>query len=88
MESTEQRPVMPPSYLVWSILATIFCCLPFGIVAIVKSAKVESLYAQGDYDKSLQSSNDAKKWCIISAVVGIVVSIIAFIVEAAAGLLM
>ncbi|MGB4290272.1 MAG: CD225/dispanin family protein, partial [Dethiobacteria bacterium] len=22
-------------YLVWAILATIFCCLPFGIVAIV-----------------------------------------------------
>lgn len=82
-----QRPVMPPSFLVWSILATIFCCLPFGIVAIVKSAKVESLYIQGDYGQSLQASNDAKKWCIISAVVGIVVSIIAFIVEAAAGLL-
>lgn len=78
---------MPPSFLVWSILATIFCCLPFGIVAIVKSAKVESLYIQGDYGQSLQASNDAKKWCIISAVVGIVVSIIAFIVEAAAGLL-
>ena len=22
----------PPSYLVWAILTTLFCCLPFGIV--------------------------------------------------------
>ena len=25
----------PPNYLVWAILATIFCCLPLGIPAIV-----------------------------------------------------
>lgn len=87
MESTEQRPVMPPSYLVWSILATIFCCLPFGIVAIVKSAKVESLYNQGDYGQSLQASKDAKKWCIVSAIAGVVVGVLTFILQVAAALI-
>lgn len=77
---------MPPSYLVWSILATLFCCLPFGIVAIVKSSKVQSLYAQGNYDLAQQASNDAKKWCIVSAIVGVVVGILTFIVEVAAAL--
>jgi hypothetical protein len=27
----------PNNYLVWSILVTLFCCLPLGIVAIIKS---------------------------------------------------
>src|SRR5207237_6484686 len=31
-----------PSYLVQSILATLFCCMPFGIVAIVYAAQVSS----------------------------------------------
>lgn len=60
---------MPPTYLVWSILTTILCCLPFGIVAIVQSAKVESLYVQGLYAEALKASNEAKKWSIVSACV-------------------
>ena len=39
----------PDNYLVWSILATLFCCLPLGIVAIVKSTQVSGLWAQGQY---------------------------------------
>ena len=38
----------PDNKLVWSILVTIFCCLPFGIVAIIKSAEVNSKWAAGD----------------------------------------
>ena len=39
----------PPNYLVWAILTTIFCCLPFGIVSIVFAAQVNGKYAGGDY---------------------------------------
>ncbi|NER07984.1 MAG: CD225/dispanin family protein [Okeania sp. SIO3C4] len=31
-----------PSYLTQAILITVFCCLPFGIVAIVYAAQVNS----------------------------------------------
>src|SRR5438128_1439779 len=34
-----------PNYLVQSILCTLFCCLPFGIVAIVYAAQVNSKVA-------------------------------------------
>ena len=35
-----QPPVKPSNNLVWAILTTICCCLPFGIVSIVYAAKV------------------------------------------------
>ncbi|MEB3984082.1 CD225/dispanin family protein [Mycobacterium sp. 663a-19] len=66
----------PDNYLVWSILATIFCCLPFGIVAIVKSSQVNGLWAQGRYAEAQASAEAAKKWVIWSVVVGVVVGVI------------
>lgn len=70
------HPYKPDNYLVWSILATVMCCIPFGIVAIVKSSKVDSLWAQGFYKEAIKSANDAKKWCIISALSCIVVTVL------------
>ena len=66
----------PDNYLVWAILTTILCCLPAGIVSIVYAAKVDGLYNGGQYSQALEASNNAKKWAIISAVVGIVGSVI------------
>lgn len=54
----------PDNYLAWSILTTILCCLPLGIVAIIKSGKVDSLWAEGRHDEAIQTAKDAKKWCI------------------------
>ena len=67
-----QMPQKPDNYLVWAILSTLLCCLPFGIVAIVKSSKVDTLWYAGNHVEAIQASNDAKKWSIISAVVGLV----------------
>lgn len=66
----------PNNYLVWSILATLFCCLPFGIVAIVKSSQVNGLWAQGRYAEAQASAESAKRWVIWSAVIGVVAGII------------
>lgn len=62
----------PDNYLVYSILTTLFCCLPFGIVGIVKSAQVSSKYQSGDYEGAVQASRDAKKWCMIALICGLV----------------
>ena len=61
-------PPHPDNFLVWAILVTLFCCLFFGIVAIVKSFQVDSRYNSGDYQGALKASKDAKNWVIISAV--------------------
>ena len=71
----------PDNYLVWSILVTIFCCLPFGIVAIVKSTSVGKLWAQGDAAGAQAAADSAKTWCIVSAVIGVVAVVFSLIVN-------
>ncbi len=66
----------PNSNLVWSILVTIFCCIPFGIVAIVKSSQVNGLWAQGRYADAQAAADSARKWIIWSVVVGLIVNAI------------
>ena len=60
-----------PNYLVQSILVTIFCCLPFGIPAIVFAAQVNGKLAAGDHAGAVDASNKAKMWCWISFGVGL-----------------
>ena len=68
----ENKKKMPEDYLVWSILTTVFCCQPLGIVAIIYSAKVESRFLCGDYDGAQEASDKAKKFLTISAILGAV----------------
>ncbi|ORJ59994.1 CD225/dispanin family protein [Mycobacterium simiae] len=62
----------PDNYLVWAILCTVLCCLPFGIVSLVYSNKVSGLWAQGRVAEAQDASNNAKKWAIIGAIAGAV----------------
>lgn len=66
----------PDNYLVWAILVTVLCCLPFGIVSIVYSSKVSALWAQGRYAEAQGAANNAKKWAIIGAVSAVVAWVI------------
>ncbi|GAA4903849.1 CD225/dispanin family protein [Mucilaginibacter defluvii] len=62
----------PKNWLVESILATIFCCIPLGIVAIVNAASVNNRFDAGDYIGAENASKQAGKWTKISFWVGIV----------------
>jgi hypothetical protein len=66
--------VLPPgaqpaveNYLVFAILATVLCCLPAGIPAIVYAAQVNGKLQAGDLAGAQQASKNAKMWCFISA---------------------
>ena len=61
-----------PNHLVWAILVTIFCCLPFGIVAIVYAAQVNGMLNAGDYEGARRASNSAKTWAIVSMALGLI----------------
>lgn len=61
----------PKTWLAESILVTIFCCLPFGIVGIVHAAKVDTAFNSGDYAGADRASSEAKKWTMIGFWIGL-----------------
>jgi hypothetical protein len=73
-----------PNYLVQSILVTLCCCLPLGVVAIVFSAQVNSKLAAGDIAGAQDASNKAKMFAWIGFGIGLVVMIIWFAMSGAA----
>ncbi|MDE7159813.1 MAG: CD225/dispanin family protein [Muribaculaceae bacterium] len=62
---------MPPTYLVWSVVMTVLCCLPAGVVAIVFSSMVSSKYYAGDIEGAKRCSRRAEIWIIASFVAGV-----------------
>lgn len=66
----------PDNGLVWAILSTVFCCLPFGIVAIVKATQVDTYWAAGNFDAANQAAHDARKWSWISAGTAVAIFVI------------
>ncbi len=78
-QSQVNQQTPPDNNLVWAILCTVLCCLPAGIYAIICSTKVNSLWAQGDYEGARKASEDAKKWSMYGAIAGVIVIILYFI---------
>jgi hypothetical protein len=72
------------NYLVWAILATIFCCLPFGVVAIVYAAQVNSALLAGNYELAVSNAEAARKWCWAAFWVGMI-GVLLYVVTFAAG---
>ena len=59
------------NWLVPAILATLFCCLPTGIVAIIMAAQVNSKLSQGDVAGAHESAKKAKTWTLVSVGLGL-----------------
>ncbi len=66
----------PKNWLVESILVTIFCCLPLGIVGIVNAANVNSKYDAGDYLGAQNASREAGKWVKWGFISGLIIGIL------------
>lgn len=83
--STQNYEPRPDNFLVWAILTTLCCCSPFGIVAIYYSGRVNAYHESGNYGKAVESSREAKKWVLVSAVLGVVIWIAYAVFYAVAG---
>jgi len=77
--------IKPKTWLVESILVTLFCCLVGGIVGIVYASQVDSKWAMGDTAGAQKSSDNAKLWVMISFGVGIAVIILYFLMVLSMG---
>lgn len=62
----DPMPVSVPNYLAPAILATVFCCVPAGVAAIVYAAQANTKAAIGDYDGAKSASSAALMWCWLS----------------------
>lgn len=62
--SGNSYPMTPrPDNNLWlAVLVTVLCCLPFGIVSIIYSSKVDSSWAAGDIGAALEYSRKARSW--------------------------
>jgi hypothetical protein len=68
-----------PNYLVFAILATVFCCLPTGIAAIVYAAQVNGKLQAGDVLGAQAASKNAKMWCWISFGIGLATTVLSIL---------
>lgn len=76
-------PYMPPvaetrpkNWLVESILVTILCCLPFGIIGIINATKVDTLWTSGQYEAAHKASREAAKWVKLGAISGFIILVL------------
>lgn len=73
------RPILPPppkNWLVKAILVTVLCCLPFGIVALVYSSRMDSAWCAGQQEMAQQAADNAKKWVIAGLATGVGVTML------------
>jgi hypothetical protein len=77
MTPNPQQSFPPKTWLVESVLATVFCCQILGIIGIINAASVESKFYRGDVLGAQKASKLAKQmviwsvisWFIIAAIV-------------------
>lgn len=66
----------PTTVLVFSILSTVFCCVPFGIVGVVYAALAMGRHSARDFAASEQYRRNAKTWSWVAFGCGVVFVVI------------
>lgn len=74
-----------PNYLWPSIGATLCCCAPLGIPAIIYASRVDAFVASGDRAAAEEASNKAKMWALVAFGVSILFWIAIFCTGAFTG---
>ena len=78
-EEVSYQPMKPDTNLTMAILCTLFCCVPFGVVAIYYASKVNTSYHQGAYFDAENYSEKAKSYTYWGVGLGIVLDMLYFI---------
>lgn len=76
----------PSSHLALSILVTLLCCVPFGIVAIIYASKVDSSWNAGKEAEAWEYSRKARNWSLWGIAALLLIWIVYVIILLAAGL--
>lgn len=78
-----QTPVIPeleaPDHLGMAILVTVCCCLPLGVISILKALRCRSARAKGDRAKALRYGGQAKELAMIGLGCGLIILALMFL---------
>ena len=81
--SVEQPPLWEvpsdqPRVRTWlwpSAIAAALCFLPLGIVAVIYGIRADAALGRGDYAAATRSARVARRWFVVTVVVGIIVEL-------------
>jgi len=62
--------------LIKSIIATVCCCVPFGVVGIIYAAKADAFLRQGDLAAAADACKKADLWSTLAIGVGLTVNVL------------
>lgn len=80
-----QRHTEPaPTYLGWSVAATLLCCTVLGIVAIIYAVKVRNANDRGEYDAAWRYHSTLELWLITAITLGIITAPFSMLFQMAA----
>ncbi|MDR3183758.1 MAG: CD225/dispanin family protein [Planctomycetaceae bacterium] len=81
--SSPQQAPNTTGYLIWSIITTLCCCIPLGIVGIIFSVQASTSVKNGRFDEATAQCKTAF-WCnLIGMIVGFISCIIGIVVQLA-----
>lgn len=63
----------PRDYLGWSLLATLFCFLPLGLVSLYYGLRTNRAMAAGRRDVAIHESHVTRGWLVATIVIGVLV---------------
>lgn len=78
-------PEKPKNYLALSIITTLLCCMPLGVVGIINATQVDNLYNSGKYDEAIKKAKTAKTMSLIGLISGFVFIFLYIILVIVAG---
>ena len=71
-------PAAPKNWLIESVLVTIFCCTPLGIVSIILALLVDTMWREGHFAAAERLSQEAGRWVKYSMIFGAIAYILYF----------
>ncbi|XP_071500837.1 proline-rich transmembrane protein 1-like [Diadema antillarum] len=75
-----QAPRPPPDYTVFAVLVTVFFCLPFGIIGVIRASNARQRYMLGDFEGAERDAKSARSWSLIGLMSGCVLASILLVV--------
>lgn len=72
LQETAPTEPCPPNYLVWTVLVTVMCCVPLGVISLIYSSQVKTKYNAGDIEGAKKASSKTELWLILAFVLGLI----------------